>query len=199
MAASVSGVILAGGASRRMGRDKAFLEVDGRPLIAIVAERLRAVTGEVIISANDAARFASYADRCVPDVYPGIGTLGGVHAGLMAAAHDLAIVVACDMPFLDPAVLSWFVAAAAGQDLVILRQDVGLEPLHAVYRKSCLPAIEATIKRGERCAYAFHEGLRVRHVAPAELAGLDPDLRSFRNVNTPEQWRAAQVELPGNN
>ena len=90
MVGRVSGVILAGGASRRMGRDKAFLELVGQPLIALIAQRLRMVTDEVIIAANKTERYAPFADRCVPDNFPGVGTLGGIHAGLRAAAHELA-------------------------------------------------------------------------------------------------------------
>lgn len=193
----VSGVILAGGASRRMGRDKALLDLGGRPLIAVVAERLRIVADEVIICANQVERYAPFADRCVPDVYPGVGTLGGLHAGLAAAAHEWVIVVGCDMPFIRPALLAWFVAAVANSDLAILRHgDGGVEPLHAVYRRrSCLPAIEAAIAAGARRADAFHAGLRVRYISPDELAPLDPDLWSFRNLNTPEEWCAAQSDL----
>ncbi len=196
LSAPVSGVILAGGASRRMGRDKALLDLGGRPLIAVVAERLRAVAGEVIICADQVERYAPFADRCVPDVYPGVGTLGGLHAGLAAAAHEWAIVVGCDMPFIRPAVLAWFVAAAANSDLVILRYPDGrVEPLHAVYHRRCVPAIEAAIAAGARRADVFHTGLRVRYVSANELASLDPDLWSFRNLNTPEEWRAAQGDL----
>lgn len=196
LSAPVSGVILAGGASRRMGRDKALLDLGGRPLIAVVAERLRAVVGEVIICADQVERYAPFADRCVPDVYPGVGTLGGLHAGLAAAAHEWAIVVGCDMPFIRPALLAWFVAAAANSDLAILRHPDGrVEPLHAVYHRRCLSAIEAAIVAGERRADAFHAGLRVRYVSPEELAPLDPNLWSFRNLNTPEEWRTAQGDL----
>jgi molybdopterin-guanine dinucleotide biosynthesis protein A len=196
MVRRVSGAILAGGASRRMGRNKAFLEWEGRPLIAVIVERLRLVVDEVIVVADDTACYAGFADRSVPDVHPGVGTLGGIHAGLEAACHDLVLIVACDMPFLKRGVLDWFVEAASGNgaaaaDLVILKHEAGVEPLHAVYRKSCLPAIEATIRSGERCAFAFYDRIRVRYVAPAEIAALDPDLESFRNVNTPGQWRRA--------
>jgi len=194
MAQGVSGVILAGGASRRMGRNKALLNLAGQPLISVIAGRLRTVVDEVIIAANDTARYAAFADRCVPDVYPGVGTLGGIHAGLQAAAYPLVVIVACDMPFLNPDLLGWFVQAAAGTngagqaDLVVLKHDKGVEPLHAVYRKSCLPAIEATIRSGERCAFAFYDQIRVRYVAPEEILALDPGLSSFLNVNNPPQW-----------
>lgn len=194
MSSRVSGVILAGGTSRRMGRDKAFLTLAGQPLIAVIARRLRAVAGEVIVVADDTQRYGPFADRCVPDTYSGVGTLGGIHAGLLAAAHDLALVVGCDMPFLNPDVLAWLVDAADGADLVVLKHDLGVEPLHAVYRKTCLPAIEATIHAGVRCAYAFYDQIDVRFVSLAEIAPLDPDLLSFCNVNTPEQWREALIQ-----
>lgn len=177
-----------------MGRDKALLKLNGRLLIAVIGERLRAVADEVII-VGDAGRYDRFADRCVPDVFPGVGTLGGIHAGLQAATHELALVVGCDMPFLNPALLKWFAQAADGVDLVVLRASEYLEPLHAVYRKSCLPAIEAAIRAGERQAFCFYDKVRVRYVDPAEIEHLDPDLQSFRNVNTPEEWRVALFEL----
>lgn len=187
----VSGVILAGGNSQRMGRDKAWLEFNGQPLIAVIAERLRTVVDEVIIAADDIKRFAPFADRCVPDVYRGIGTLSGIHAGLQAASHDLTLIVGCDMPFLDPRVLVWLVEESRGVDLVVIKHELGLEPLHAVYRKSCLPAVEATIRSGERCAFAFYDQIRVRFVHPSEIPSPHPDRSSFFNVNTPEQWHQA--------
>lgn len=187
----VSGVILAGGASRRMGHDKAFLEFAGRPMIAVVAERLRAVVAEIVIVAGDTARYRSFGDRCVSDVYPGVGTLGGIHAGLRAAAHPRALVVACDMPFLNPTVLRWFVQVPRPADLVVLKHAAGVEPLHALYRKSCLPAIERIIRNGERCAFAFYDQIDVCFVSPADIAHLDPELCSFRNLNTPDDWQWA--------
>ena len=187
-----------------MGRDKAFLDFGGRPLIACVADQVRQVGREVIVAggAGDGlARYAPFADRCVPDAYPGVGTLGGIHAGLQVARHDLALVVACDMPFLNSELLAWFVAAADGWDLVVLQHEQGVEPLHAVYRKTCLPSIEATILSGERCAFAFYDQIRVRFVNPDEIAHLDPGLSSFRNLNTPQDWYQAlqQASAPGRN
>jgi molybdopterin-guanine dinucleotide biosynthesis protein A len=194
MPQQVSGVILAGGTSRRMGRDKAFLLLAGLPMIEAFSQRLRAVVDEVIIVADDTQRYSPFTDRCVPDVYPGIGTLGGIHAGLLAASHELALVVGCDMPFLNPDVLAWLVDAAGGVDLIAFRHRLGMEPLHAVYRKSCLPAVEGAIRSGERCAFAFHDQIRVRYMSPAEIPSLDPGLGSFYNVNTPDQWREARTQ-----
>ena len=174
-----------------MGRDKALLELGGRPLIALVADKLAAVAAEIIIAADDVAAYTPFADRVVPDQFPGVGTLGGIHAGLAAAHHDLVLVVGCDMPFLQPAVLARFAAAAAGFDVAILRRGRWVEPMHAAYRRTCLPAIEESIRAGDRRVISFFDAVRVRYLAPAEIADLDPELRSFMNINTPQDWQDA--------
>jgi molybdopterin-guanine dinucleotide biosynthesis protein A len=180
-----------------MGRDKALLDLGGRPLIALVADKLSAVADEIIIAADDVTAYTPFADRVVPDQFPGIGTLGGIHAGLAAARHDLALVVGCDMPFLQPAVLARFAEAAAGFDVAIMRRGRWVEPMHAAYRRTCLPAIEQAIRAGDRRVISFFDAVRVRYLAPAEIADLDPQLRSFVNINTPQDWQAALDELGG--
>lgn len=184
----VTGVVLAGGGSRRMGRNKAFLELGGRPLIAHVLDRIAEVCEEVLIVANDIPRYAGLSVRVVPDVFPGVGVLGGLHAGLQAARHDLVLAVGCDMPFLNPALLRAFAAWAEGYDVVALRQGEQVETLHAAYRRTCLPAMEAAIRAGKRRIISFFPHVRVRYIAPEEAEVLDPGLRSFLNVNTPEEW-----------
>ncbi len=184
----VTGVVLAGGASRRMGRNKAFLELAGRPLVAHVLDRMAEVCEEVLIVANDVPRYAGLGVRVVPDVFPGVGVLGGLHAGLQAARHDLILVVGCDMPFLNPALLRAFAAWAEGYDVAALRQGEQVETLHAAYRRTCLPAMEAAIQAGQRRIISFFPHVRVRYIPPEEAERLDPGLRSFRNVNTPEEW-----------
>jgi molybdopterin-guanine dinucleotide biosynthesis protein A len=178
-----------------MGRDKALLDLGGRPLISIVAAKLREVVDEVIVAADDTAAYVPFADRAVPDRFPGIGTLGGVHAGLEAARHELALVVGCDMPFLLPAVLKYLAGAAEGFDVAILRRGKWVEPMHAAYRRTCLPAIEEAIRVGDRRVVSFFDAVRVRYVSPAEIVYLDPQLRSLVNINTPEDWQAALDEL----
>jgi len=190
----LTGIVLAGGASRRMGRDKAFLELDGKPLIAHVIERLARVCAEVLVVAGDVQPYAGLGARLVEDRFRNVGVLGGLHAGLEAAAHELALAVGCDMPFLSPELLRAFASWAEGFDVVVLRQGEQVEPLHGVYRRTCLPAIEAAIRAGERRIISFFPHVRVRYVTPEDVAPFDPGLRSFRNVNTPEEWESVQVE-----
>jgi molybdopterin-guanine dinucleotide biosynthesis protein A len=124
--------------------------------------------------------------------------LGGLHAGLEAASHELSLVVGCDMPFLNPALLRAFATWAEGVDVVVLRyaQEDHVEPLHAAYRRTCLQAIEAAIRAGERRIISFFPHVHVRTVTPNDIVPIDPDMDSFRNVNTPEEWQTVQAEWP---
>lgn len=190
----LTGIVLAGGASRRMGRNKAFLELGGHSLIEIVIERMELVCAEVLVVAGDARPYAEVGVPVVEDRFPGIGVLGGLHAGLDAAAHELTLVVGCDMPFLNVNLLWAFAEWAGKADVVVLRLGDQVEPLHAAYRRTCLPAIERAIRAGRRRIVSFFSQVRVRYVAAEEVEPFDPDLRSFRNINTLQEWRAAREE-----
>jgi len=190
----VTGLVLAGGASRRMGRNKAFLELRGRYLIDIVIERVAIVCSEVLVVTGDSSPYAGMGVPVVEDRFRGVGVLGGIHAGLEAAAHELALVVACDMPFLQPDLMRAFVDWAEGYDAVVFRKGEYVEPLHAVYRASCLPAIEQAIRSGERRIVSFFSKTNVSFITPEDVKPFDPELRSFSNVNTPEEWAAVHSE-----
>jgi molybdopterin-guanine dinucleotide biosynthesis protein A len=138
---------------------------------------------------------------------PDFGPLAGLHAGLSAMRAELGVAVAVDMPFLDPALLRAMLDAASGHDAVIpalaaevdaetlqrkRAKDLDLHPLHAVYRRTCLPAIRAAIDRGDRKLNAFFADVRVRYFSAAEIRAYDPELRSLMNVNTPEELQSAR-------
>jgi molybdenum cofactor guanylyltransferase len=210
----LTGIILAGGKSRRMGgRNKAFLELGGHPLIEIVIGHVQSVCAEVMIVAGDTSPYTGLGVPLVEDRFRGVGVLGGLHAGLEAASHELALIAGCDMPFLNPDLLRAFAEWAERYDVAVLRHAPPhspplrggdapqgqkgrqfIEPLHAAYRRTCLPAIEAAISAGERRIVSFFPHVRVRYVTSAEIVSIDPGLRSFRNVNTPEEWEAVQEE-----
>jgi molybdopterin-guanine dinucleotide biosynthesis protein A len=117
----VSGIILAGGASQRMGRDKALIDFGGAPLIARVIERVQPLCAEVMIVANERDAYAPFGVPVIGDVYPGKGSLGGIFSGLQAARESHALAVACDMPFLNAALLRYLIALAPSFDVVIPR------------------------------------------------------------------------------
>lgn len=129
----VSAVILAGGQSQRMGRDKAFIDFEGAPLIARVIERVQPLCTEIIIVANEANAYVQFGHRVIGDVYPGKGSLGGVFSGLQAAREPAALTVACDMPFLNSGLLQYLVSLIPQFDVVIPR---ALDPSGKMPRSS---------------------------------------------------------------
>ncbi|PKO24032.1 MAG: molybdenum cofactor guanylyltransferase [Chloroflexi bacterium HGW-Chloroflexi-1] len=200
----VSLLILAGGRSQRMGQDKLWMEWEDRPLVERVTCRVLPLAAEVVFSANSPELFRTLIERLpvparvVADRYPGAGPLGGLHAGLEAARHELVLTLAADLPFVNLALVSHMVALADGYDAVVpqtphpITGTLHWEPLHAFYRRNCLPAIVARLAAGERQTFCFLGDVHVRIVSPAEIRRYDPELTSFLNVNTPEEWQRSQ-------
>ena len=182
---TVSGIVLAGGQSSRLGTDKSFISVNGHPLIEQVVARLARLSDDVIIVANSRERYDHLGVRLVGDIYPGKGSLGGIYSGLRAAANAYSLVVACDMPFLDLNLLRYMILLAGGHDVVIPRIGGLLEPLHAIYSKSCQEPIDRLLARGGLKIIDFFSEVRVRYVEEDEVDIFDPQHLSFFNVNTP--------------
>lgn len=189
-----SGIILAGGKSRRLGVDKALVELsEGRgSLIQSVVGRVSALCEEVIVVTNSPGHYASLPVRFVPDVYLDHGSLGGIYSGLQAATCEFGLVVACDMPFLNDGLLQHMLAQPRDYDVLIPRLDGHLEPLHAIYRKSCLPHMLCLLNAGNFKIIDFFDLVRVHYVDDDIVRRFDPDLLSFFNVNTPSQLERAR-------
>jgi FdhD protein len=194
--ALVTGVVLAGGASARMGRSKAALELRGEPLLRRVVRRVRlALPNVLVVGTPDLAALVPDA-TVLPDLTPGTGPLGGVHTALRAVTTPWAFVVACDMPFVAPALVRAMARLATEHgdaDAVALRTTHGVEPLHAVYQRSCLAAVEQRIGTSNHSMAGLLSTLTVHVVEPAEAARYDPSGRSAFNANTPAEWREAQA------
>lgn len=195
----LSVIILAGGRSRRLGRDKAFLPLDGRPLIEHIVQKLTLLSDDLVVVANDLPAVAKLAlpARLIPDERPGEGSLMGIYSGLKAARGERALVVACDMPFLSLPLLRYLAAQPGDYDVVIPRFGGLYEPLHAVYARTCLPAMTRLLARGGRQIIAFFPEMRIHCVEEEEVDPLDPDHLSFLNVNTPEDWDRVQALWAG--
>ena len=183
---AVSAIVLAGGQSRRMGRDKALIDYQGRPIIAHVIDTLHGLSDDIAVVSNRSDLYGPFGARVVPDYEPPCGPLGGIAAGLQAAQHPLAVVVACDMPFLNVTLLRWLIDLAEGYDAVVPQTGDEFEPLHAVYRRECHDPIVRRIERGERRVISFFADVRLRPVPEPEWRVLDPAGRSLVNLNTPE-------------
>ncbi len=173
-----SAVVLAGGESRRMGRDKALLDVGGRPLIARLVDRLDELFDEIVIGAGRSGDYGFLGRPVLADLEPGQGPLMGIASCLESLGHDLALVAACDIPRPDLRFAASLLDLAEGVDLVMPRaKDGGFEPLFAVYRKSAAPAAKALLAAGERSILGLLDKLRVRIVPLPENVRLG-------NINT---------------
>ena len=190
----VSGVIQAGGRSTRMGgQAKALMELGGRRIVERVLDAVAPAVDDLLLVTNTPDLYASLGLPMVADVYPDAGSLGGIYSGLKAAPGEAAFTVACDMPFLHPAVVRLVVARAGEADVVIPRVGGQLETLHACYAKSCLPHIEERILAGRLKIVGFFERVRVIEIAEAEVARHRDPAVVFMNVNTPEELERARA------
>ena len=203
----VTGVILAGGKSRRMGKNKALLRLGDEPLIAHVIRSMRGVTDDLLLITNDHAGYTHLGLPMHSDIVPGAGALGGIYTGLMHASQEAILCVACDSPFLQPKLLSYLVSILGEYDAVMPYTDsrrqaplccnhnnnrITLQTLCAVYSKKCLPIIEAMLQESELRVHALQERAHIRCVSPEVWQAFDPDGTSFFNINTPEDFEKAK-------
>lgn len=199
----LSAAVLAGGKSVRMGQDKAFLRLapDGPMLLEIALERVREVADDVMIVANDVGRFEGFGARVIPDAIPGFGTLSGIHAALEGAAREHCLIVACDMPLLDPAVLTYLASQPRDYDALV-PQTPGVsrqghsgkiyQTLHAIYSRRCRAPIAAQLAAGDHRAIGFLPQVNVRVPDRQALLAIDPQELTFMNTNTPESLAMAR-------
>jgi len=210
----LSGAVLSGGQSRRLGQDKALLRLwdpQGPTLLEATINRLAAICDEVlVISDGPHPDWPALAARTVEDRYPGGGSLGGIYTGLLEAAHPFLLVVACDMPFLQPTLLRYMAGRPRDYDVLIPRMHVTkeqktnqdahqlhLEPLHAIYGRPCREPMRALLERGERQIIRFFPAVRVRYLTAEEIAPFDPQGLAFWNVNTPKDLEEVRRTLEG--
>lgn len=184
----ITGVILAGGESWRMGSDKALLPIQGARFIDHVYRRLSELFEEVLIVTNSPSLYDGIPCRKVPDIYHAQGSLAGIHSGLCHARNERVFVVGCDMPFVDSTVVRHICARAGEGDVVVPMRENKAEPLHALYGKTCIPAMEQVLDADQRRIIAFFPQVKVSEIAEGEWSVLDPDGLSFRNINTPQEY-----------
>jgi molybdopterin-guanine dinucleotide biosynthesis protein A len=191
----ISAILLAGGKSSRMGIDKANLKLDGGlMMLQSIARKLSAVSDEVIV-ATDGRRYDDIGVRVkwVADVHPGAGSLVGLYSGLREASSDYALVVACDMPFLSLDLLRYMIALPRDYDILAPRLGDKIEPLHAIYSRSCLPTIARLLEAGHLKIIDLFGEVLVRYLTEEAFEKYDPEHRSFFNINSPDQLAEARA------
>jgi len=194
MITDVTGVLLAGGKSRRMGEDKRFVLVGGRTLFERSLDVLRSLFGFVLVVIAQDSEPLRAEVPVLRDLVPDGGSMGGLYTGLREATTEHIFVVACDMPFLNPSVIRSMVALKVDADIVMVQLANGMQPTHALYSRRCLPVVEEMVRthRLKIQELASHPALHVRLIRGDELDRIDPGGQSFLNVNTPADLEAAR-------
>lgn len=187
----MNGIILAGGENRRMGTDKAFLEIDGRPMIDHILDVFSKLFERTIVVTNTPDRYRNYDVDVTCDALDIRGPLTGIYSGLLRSTAEYNFVAACDMPFLNFRLISYMGEIAGGQDAVVPQFNGFLEPLHAFYRRGILPVIETQIRMHDRRIRGLFDLVQVRYVTEEEIVRFDPLKRSFRNLNTQKEYKEA--------
>lgn len=189
--------IIAGGQSRRMGRDKAFVDLAGKPLIEHVIERSADLgQAETILITNKPAQYAHLGLPMHSDILPDKGSLGGIYTALVQAQCPDVLALACDMPFVNSDLLRYLVdLIRADIDIVVPRVDGYPQGLHAIYKATCIAPIAKQLAADRLKIIRFYDQMRVRYLDETEYAAFDPQRRSFANLNTPQELAEAELLL----
>lgn len=183
----VSGIILAGGRSSRMGRDKTLLSLHHHEtLIERTVKAVAEFADEIIIASNNTAKYKLAGCREVPDIYPGRGPLAGLHAGLITARHHYAFVVSGDMPFFTADLARFLLDRKTGYDGVVPAVRGCWEPLCAVYSRNCINAIETCLQAGVSQVFQFYPNVNILRINESALQRVGNLKKLFYNLNTPE-------------
>ena len=184
--------VLAGGKSSRMGVDKAFARVLGRPLIEAVLAAVAGLGAETLVITNRPDDYAYLGLPLFADVLPDKGALGGVYSAVHASSQPHTLCLACDLPFASRRLLEYLVSLIPEGDAIVPRLNGEAEPLHAVYARTCLGPMRAALDSGRMRVISFFPDIRVRFVDEPEIDRFDPRRLSFFNINTPEDLEHAR-------
>lgn len=188
--------IVAGGKSSRMGTDKALALLAGKPIIEWVIERIGNLgQDETILITNRPADYARFHLPMYGDVIPEKGSLGGIYTAIHYSRNPYTLVLGCDMPFVNAALLGYMLSLRAGTgplDVIVPRVDKYPEGLHAIYHKNCLAPIRERMDADRLHVISFYPKVNVRYIDEAEFQPYDPDKLSFFNVNTPAELEKAE-------
>ena len=185
---------MAGGQNRRFGgRNKAFIDIGGRLVLDRLYSVFKSLFREIILVTNDPLRYLEWDLKIVTDLFPYRSSITGIHAGLFFATNPYAFIAACDVPFLKKELVCALVNyAKLGIDAIIPQTLQGLEPLCSVYSTNCIKPVEQQIQRQQFQIQRFYSKIRTKYIPERVLREIDPDLRSFCNINTPEDFVMAK-------
>lgn len=188
-----TGIILSGGQSSRMKKNKAFLLLNEKTFIEETIEKLKTIVDEVIVVTNEPDLYKDLSAHVVTDIIPKMGPLSGIHAGLTYATNEYSFIVACDMPFISTELGAHLLSVSKGFDVVVPQIGEFLQPLHAVYGKGCIKPIEELLANDRRRIVAFYPSVKVNYIGNQTIGQFVSDQdKTFYNVNTPAELETAR-------
>ncbi len=170
-----------------MGKNKAFIQVEGVPIIERIHDLFRELFQEVIIVTNEKDLFSNFDSNIYSDLIPDKGALGGLYTGIVFSSFYYSFCVACDMPFIKKSLVQYLIENVANEDVIVPRTKDGLQPLHAIYSKNCVDPIRRSIEEGKSKIIDIYDQVNVKIVDEKDFLCFDPGRESFINVNTPEE------------
>lgn len=188
---SISGIILAGGLSKRLGREKTTLTLGGSTVLRSLIEKLRPLVSEILVVTRREQKLFFPDVRIVSDIFPGKGSLGGLYTGLSHASNHYSFICACDMPFISPQLIRFLLNRKKNGDAVVPKISGYFEPLCAVYAKSCLPLLHKNLTDGNLKITNFYNRITVHIPDENEIRRIDPRLLSFFNINSDTDYKKA--------
>jgi len=191
----VTGIVLAGGKSSRLGQDKAFVRLGGRSMLERITEVLSQVFDRIIIVTCTTLKHPRPGITVIQDIIPGCGPLGGIYTGLKRSPSQYSFITACDLPFIRPSLINYMLEGLKDYDVIVPRVGERLEPLHAIYSKNCIAHIEKQLHAGPFKVTGFFPRVKVREISREEIERFDPGMLSFFNINTPSDLEKARRML----
>ena len=181
-----TGIILAGGKSTRFGRNKSLEPFYGAPLIQHGRDALSHIFQRLIVVGPEEEAYSFLETPVYRDIIPEKGPLGGIYTGLTRMENEWGFIIACDMPFINEKLVRHMFEARSGYDIVAPRVGKFIEPLHALYNRRCVSGVKRIIDSGRKQVILLYEDLKVHYIEEEEIRGIDPEMKSFSNINTPD-------------
>ena len=182
----MTGIILCGGKNTRMGKNKAFIEIDGERIIDRMIRVFGEIFQEIILVTNSPLEYLDLDVRIVTDIVKGKAALGGIYTGLFHSSREHVFVCPCDMPFLNGDFIKYMVGKVKSHDVVVPAPPDGLQPLHAIYSRKCMPSIKRLIDEDRLKITGFYRNAKVLEIPAGVIATFDPEDRMFFNINSPD-------------
>ncbi|MGA1825278.1 MAG: molybdenum cofactor guanylyltransferase [bacterium] len=192
----ITGAILAGGYSKRFGKNKAFVQLGEKKLIERIIDIIKPLFDDILIVSNSAEEYEFTGCPVIRDALPVKGPLVGIYSALLASKNTYTFIAACDMPFINPRLIAYMIEKKKGYDIIVPSvEENKLEPLHALYSKKCLPYIKNKISIHAKRVISFYPDLLVYTVKKNEIVQYDPKFLSFYNINTNEDFKKSRQFL----